>query len=311
MSALVETMFSVRKKPWHGLGEIVKEAPTSEKALELGGLNWTVEQKEIFTADGIKIPGQYVNVRSSDNSPLGIVGERYTVVNNVDAFSFIDNLLGEGVRYETAGSLKDGRVIWLLAKLPNAYKILDDTVEPYVVFTNSHDGSGGIKVAMTPVRVVCNNTLNAALKTAKRTWSARHTGSIHAKMIQARETLQLAHEYMDTLNEEFEELYKVKLSDDKMRGLVDDLIKVEDNMTDRKKENLNNIKTDIIFRYEEAPDLKDREKTGARFIQAVSDTVSHKQPLRLTQNYQENFFNKMIIGNELLDRAMKMVKVAA
>ena len=110
MAALVETMFSVREKPWHGLGTIVSEAPDSQKALELAGLDWNVIQKDIITSDGSSvIPGFKANVRDTDNSVLGIVTDRYKVVQNSEAFAFTDELLGEGVRYETAGSLQDGR----------------------------------------------------------------------------------------------------------------------------------------------------------------------------------------------------------
>ena len=124
MPANVESMFSVREKPWHGLGTIVAEAPDSSSALELAGLNWTVIQKDITTADGGKvIPGFKANVRESDDKVLGIVTDRYKVVQNSDAFAFTDELLGEGVRYETAGSLQGGRRIWLLAKLPQQYII--------------------------------------------------------------------------------------------------------------------------------------------------------------------------------------------
>ena len=169
MAANVETMFSVREKPWHGLGTIVAEAPDSKTALEISGLDWNVIQKDITTAgsNGI-IPGFKANVRDSDDSVLGIVTDRYKIVQNSEAFAFTDALLGEGVRYETAGSLQDGRKIWMLARLPHQYIINGEEITPFMVFMNSHDGSGAIKAAMTPVRVVCSNTLNLALATAKR-----------------------------------------------------------------------------------------------------------------------------------------------
>ena len=182
MPANVESMFSVREKPWHGLGTIVAEAPDSSAALELAGLDWTVTQKDIATADGGKIiPGFKANVRELDDKVLGIVTDRYKVVQNTEAFAFTDALLGEGVRYETAGSLQGGRRIWLLAKLPQQYIINGDEITPYLVFMNSHDGSGSIKVAMTPIRVVCSNTLNLALTKAKRCWSCNHIGNVEGK----------------------------------------------------------------------------------------------------------------------------------
>ena len=139
MPANVESMFSVREKPWHGLGTIVAEAPNSSAALELAGLDWTVTQKDIATADGGKIiPGFKANVRESDNKVLRIVTDRYRVVQNTEAFAFTDALLGEGVHYETAGSLQGGRRIWQLAKFPQQYIINGDEITSYLAFMNSN-----------------------------------------------------------------------------------------------------------------------------------------------------------------------------
>lgn len=131
MAALVETMFSVREKPWHGLGQIVAYAPDSETALELAGLDWNVIQKDIRTADdAAAIAGFKANVRDADGSVLGIVTDRYKVVQNREAFAFTDALLGEGVRYETAGSLQGGRRTWMLARLPHQY--MSGTAFPFI-----------------------------------------------------------------------------------------------------------------------------------------------------------------------------------
>ena len=311
MAALVETMFSTRVTPWHGLGTIVADAPTSEDAIHLAGLDWDVVQQKIYLEDGTEIKDAFANVRSSDNRPLGIVGNRYQIVQNVEAFSFTDALLGEGVKYETAGSLKDGKTIWLLAKLPDKYDILGDKVDPYIVFTNTHDGSGAVRVAMTPIRVVCNNTLNMALKSATRTWTTRHTGDINKKLTDAQNTLQLAQKYMEGTKELFEELNTVKMNDISLQRAVNNLIPIVPEMTARQQDNAKVIRADIITRYNDAPDLVDRDKTGARFIQAVADTASHIVPLRLTRNYYENKFKKTIDGNEMLDKAVDIIMNAA
>ncbi len=152
MAAEVESMFFTgREKPWHGLGTMVENAPDSREALIVAGLDWNVVQKPVFTQDGVKVKGYYANVRDYDGSVLGIVTSRYKVVQNREAFAFTDGLLGEGVRYETAGSLMGGKKTWILAKLPEKYIIQGDQVIPYLVFSNTHDGSGAIKIAMTPV----------------------------------------------------------------------------------------------------------------------------------------------------------------
>ena len=130
MAANVETMFSVREKPWHGLGTIVAEAPASADALRLAGLDWSVVQEPIYTSFGGRVDGYKANVRSSDRKVLGVVSDRYKVVQNVDAFSFTDELLGKGVRYETAGSLMGGRKVWLLARLPREYIIAGERISP-------------------------------------------------------------------------------------------------------------------------------------------------------------------------------------
>ena len=218
MSANVETMFSVRETPWHGLGRIVMDAPASREALELAGLDWQVESRNIYSGTGAMIPGYRANVRSTDEAVLGVVSDRYRIVQNEEAFQFTDDLLGEGVTYETAGSLQGGKKVWMLAKLPEKYIIAGDEVTPYLVFFNSHDGSSGVKVAMTPVRVVCQNTLNLALGTAKRIWTARHTENVLLRVQDARETLQLANSYMGELGKGIHELTTIKLSDRKVPG---------------------------------------------------------------------------------------------
>lgn len=162
MPANVESMFYVRQAPWHGLGKQVEQALSSEEALKEAGLDWTVVQRPIQTNNQMEIPGYKANIRDTDNRVLGVVTDRYKIVQNHEAFAFTDELLGEGVRYETAGSIQNGKKVWLLARLPENYIISGESISPYLVFSNSHDGSGSIKVAMTPIRVVCQNTLNLA-----------------------------------------------------------------------------------------------------------------------------------------------------
>ena len=227
MAANVESMFYTRKKPWHGLGVQVQEAPESKDALRLAGLDWKVYQREVYTDSGIKIEGYRANVRNTDNKVLGVVTERYKIVQNEEAFSFTDALLGKGVRYETAGSLQEGKKVWLLARLPKEYIISGEQISPYLVFSNSHDGSAAVRVAVTPIRVVCNNTLNLALSTAKRSWAMVHTGNIKGKIHEAQETLFMAENYMSKLGKEFEELKRQKLSERQVKEYIELLLPLE------------------------------------------------------------------------------------
>ncbi len=310
MAANVETMFSTREKPWHGLGTIVAEAPASKEALELAGLDWKVVQKRIYTENNQLIPGYRANVRDTDNKLLGVVSDRYRVVQNEDAFAFTDALLGEGVRYETAGSLQSGRRVWMLAKLPNEYIILGEQISPYLVFCNAHDGSGAIKVAMTPIRVVCSNTLNLALHTAKRCWSAKHTTNISDKLEEAKETLFFAESYMSSLGQEMEMLRKERLSDRKVMEYINTLLPMKEDMTIQQKKNIRNLKEDLKRRYFDAPDLQEVGKNAYRFINAVSDFATHNKPLRETANYKENLFMRTLDGHSMIDQAYRMLKTA-
>ena len=311
MSADVETMFYVRETPWHGLGVKVGKALSSRKALEIAGLNWNVIQKPIYTDDNVLIPSFKANVRESDGKILGVVTDRYKIVQNKEAFAFTDSLLGEGVKYETAGSLQGGKKVWLLANLPEKYKILDDEVNSYMVFSNSHDGTGAIKVAMTPIRVVCNNTLNLALSSAKRVWSANHTGNINAKLDEAMKTLLLAEHYMKNLNDEAEVLSKVRLTDKKVMNFVNELLPLPEDASKIQEKNITNLRDDMKLRYFDAPDLIYLPKSAWRFVNAVSDFSTHAAPVRKTLNYKENLFAKTVEGNPLIDKAYDLVLNAA
>lgn len=310
MAANVETMFYTRTKPWHGLGTMVEKAPTSEAALELAGLDWQVVQKKLVTDGGIEVPGFKANLRETDNQVLGVVSDRYKVVQNADAFSFTDALLGEGVTYETAGSLQNGRRTWILAKLPTRYIISGDEITPYLVFMNSHDGSGSIKAAMTPIRVVCQNTLNLALSTAKRCWSTNHVGDIKGKMEDARYTLLYVDQYMAELGRTIDQMNQQKLSDRQVMEYIDSLFPILPNPSEQQVKNMLRMKEDMKARYFDAPDLQHVGKNAYRFINAVSDFATHAKPLRERSGYRENLFARTVDGNAMIDRAYELVKAA-
>ena len=310
MAANVETMFYTREKPWHGLGTMVAEAPNSKDALRLAGLNWKVLQEPVYTENEELIQGYKANVRDTDRKVLGVVTDRYKVIQNEEAFAFTDTLLGEGVRYETAGSLQEGRRVWMLARLPREFIIGGERISPYMVFSNTHDGSGAVKTALTPIRVVCNNTLNLALRTAKRSWSMIHTGDISGKIEEAKNTLLLADEYMTALGQEFENLRKIKLSEKQVLDYIKILLPMEENYTLQQKRGIEKLREDMRMRYFDAPDLKDVGNNGYRFVNSVSDFATHSTPRRKTANYKENIFARTADGYPMIDRAYQLVKAA-
>ena len=315
MAANVESMFYVRQVPWHGLGRNVQEAPTSEDALHMAELDWRVEQTPVFTDAGIEIPGYKANRRNTDGSILGIVSDRYKIVQNTEAFEFTDAIVGETedgvVKYETAGSLCGGKRIWLLAKMPTQ-KVLDDDVDPYMFFANSHDGTGAIKVGMTPVRIVCNNTLSLALNTAKRSWSTKHIGNMQSKLEEAKLCLQMASVYMTNLDIEADRLANAKLHEEEIEKILDEMFPVDDKTTERKKSNILQFKQNFWKAYD-MPDITKFGSSAWRGVNAISDVITHAAPTRNTATYNENRWGKIMDGHILLDQFTSLVnkKIAA
>lgn len=310
MAHEIENMYYVSNEqngrfvPWHGLGTPVSEALSSAEAIEMAGLNWEVESKSVYVCEK-EVAGYKANVRTTDNSVLGIVSNRYSIVQNRVAFDFTDMLLGEGVKYETAGSLKNGKRIWLNAKL-DTVSILGDTVEPYMVFTNTHDGTGAIKIAMTPIRTVCNNTLNLALSSASRTWSAKHVGDMASKLDEAKECLGLAQRYMTHLAEEADKLANTKITGEDVGKVIVNLFPIAKEATDRQKRTMQIARDDFMACYL-APDIQKFIGTKWGLINAASDFAGHRVPARNTTTYAENNFSKIIDGHPILDKVCSMV----
>lgn len=191
--------FFAGKPAWHGLGVVVDKAATSAEAIALAGLDWKVEKVRYsydFGGKWKESPDAFAIVRADTGDHLGTVGSRYTPVQNSDGFAFLDGVLGEyGAKYETAGSIYGGRRVWMLAHMPEQrFAVQDgDEIEPYVMFSNCHDGSGAAWAFPTSVRTECANTFRIAMNSrGSKALSIRHTGAVSDKMQAAREALGLA-----------------------------------------------------------------------------------------------------------------------
>ena len=232
-----DSMFSVRKEPWHGLGAVLDSPPaTIAEAIERSGLGWQVNREPIGIDRGdtataadwweprcVQIPGYYANVRQDTREVLGIVGERYRLVQNHEAFEFVDQLLGSAINFETAGSLGGGRRVWVLATLPEHIEVGGDPVRPYVLLMNSHDGSTAVIAALTPVRVVCQNTLNWGLSRARQKYSIRHTERVREHVLQARRVLELSVNYYEQFKTVGDRLASERCSETQLRHVLDEL----------------------------------------------------------------------------------------
>lgn len=306
MPAEVETMFSVREAPWYGLGTVVQEAPTSEEALKLAGLDWEVIQQPVVV-EGRVVPGYKANVRSTDGAVLGIVSSDYTVVQNRDAFKFTDALVSDGVvRYETAGSLRGGKVVWLQACLIGGLLIDGDVIEPYLLFTNGHDGAHAVRVCITPIRVVCMNTLNLALTKASRTRSVIHLGDAKGRLHEAQRTLDLAWQYLRELEGTARDLLNVEVSESRWEQLVGELLPIPEDTGTIQRRHIESLREDLAARIR-APDLERFAGTAWAAVNAVAAHVVHVPPLRQVTGWRESRFARIAFGHPLLDRAVKLL----
>jgi phage/plasmid-like protein (TIGR03299 family) len=205
---------SLRQPAWHNLGTVFQDEVNTAEMLKLAHLdNWNVRLEDVAIPDGFSSDKSYSFVSRTnpfDNAQtdvLGVVGERYVPLQNEDLFSFGDNLLDGGGRWETAGSIKNGRVVFGSIALTDSITLdpngRADKIDNYLLINTSHDGSVAIQASITPVRVVCANTLNLALsqfkgkKDVKQTFKIRHTQTAEGKIAVAREALGLAHKYID------------------------------------------------------------------------------------------------------------------
>lgn len=233
------SFFSVQQKAWHGLGQIVDQYPTSKEAIQYAGLDYEIVKSPLFTkgSDSIEttnglamsshelqVPNYFANIRTDSNTVLGVVGKDYHIVQNREAFNFFDAIVGgtDGILYETAGALGNGERIFITAKLPGYIRVGngDDVTEKYIFLTTSHDGSGSITAAFTPIRIVCQNTLNASLRNMSNVVRIKHTSG-------AKQHLENAHKVMgvaDTLNNQLEDIFnqwaKVKVTDQEVKKLI-------------------------------------------------------------------------------------------
>ena len=231
MAAAVESFASFREPAWHKLGTVFDhEVTSSTEMLNLAGLaNWNVRLEEIELPEGYTsaLTSQFRVVRDhpTKGNPdvLGVVGSRYNVYQNEEMYSFADSLL-DGARWETGGSLKNGSVVFGSLALERE-TVLDpngvaDVVKNYILVSSSHDGSTSLQASVTPVRVVCANTLAVALKGADQTYKIRHTQSMDGKVAAAREALGIASNYIDAFEEEAQKLFATAVTDKMFNDIV-------------------------------------------------------------------------------------------
>ncbi|MFD0764540.1 DUF932 domain-containing protein [Mucilaginibacter lutimaris] len=306
------SFFSVKEKAWHGLGKIVEHYPTSEEAIRFAGLDYKVEKRPLFTYDTenhygetdtiipeVNVPNYYATVRIDTEDVLGVVGKDYEIVQNVDAFQFFDAIVGgrDGILYETAGALGKGERIFITAKLPGYIRVgKEDLIEQYLFLTTSHNGFGSITAAFTPIRVVCNNTLNAALGNHSNAIKIRHTSSANDRIRQAHTLMGISSDLSAELESIFNHWAKVRITDAQVKKLVqialapnkEVLQKLHNGAMDELSANYTNI-IDKVYEYAIGSPSQQMATTGGTVFGAYNAVTGYFQNVRKYKDDEAKF----------------------
>ena len=225
-------VFTAGQLPWHGLGQNVQQALDSAQAIQLAGLDWLVEQWPInaLAPDGwgsVAAKDFVANVRTDTKAVLGVVGRKYQPFQNHEAFTFADAVVGEGLaRYETAGSLRGGKRVWMLLKLPDEIKAgREDLIRPFLLVYNTFDASSCLRALLTTVRVICKHTLNLALSVGRGEGvTIRHRGDLQDRVEEARQTLGLVRKRLKTFGHEIEVFRALPMNNGRLQRYFDGLL---------------------------------------------------------------------------------------
>lgn len=263
MVANVQSMMYVGEKPWHELGKKLEKEATSQEALVAAGLNWSVSKKPLVLQENpsVVVDKAFATVRDDNKQILGVVGSDYQVLQNYDAFRFCDALVGEAAAmYHTAGALGQGEIIWILAKLPKHIRLKnEDDIENYLLFSHRHDGKQRIRVLFTPIRVVCQNTLNAAITAQNKQAFVKHTKNMGLKLQDVRDQLGIVYKQIDIFSELSEKMTEKKLGIKEFKdyigklNLATDEVWLESKAFEYKQTRRSAIEDDITSLFEFGP----------------------------------------------------------
>jgi len=330
------SFFSVKEKAWHNLGQVVTDYPTSAEAIKFAGLDYEVVKSPLYTTGSdliqagqdlettnpqISVPNYFANVRSDNNAVLGVVGKDYHIIQNRDAFSFFDAIVGgeDGILYETAGALGNGERIFITAKLPGYIRVGngDDVTEKYIFLTTSHDGSGSITAAFTPIRICCQNTLNASLKSMTNVVRIKHTSGAKQRLEDAHKVMGLANMLSNQLENIFNNWATVRVKDNEIKKLIQlalcpnketyDLLKkgAEDELSTAFK----NMVEDA-FTYAMVNDTQQMDTTKGTLFGAYNAVTGYYQNVR---NYkdEEVKLQSIVMGGTAQTRAQKAFELCS
>lgn len=309
MAHEVETMMYVGKLPWHGLGNKLDSQATAKEAIVASGLDWKVKKERLVWENWET--NKYVLYRETDRKFLGIVGDLYIPCQNQDAFRFLDAVTQDprGPKYETAGSLYGGRVVWILAKLPEQlHTAPDDVIDQYLLFTNRHDGQQTMQMWWTPVRVVCANTLSIAFSKTTRRWRLKHVYNINEYVTSAQDCLGIARENALAMTEIAQALLSVWPTTEQINAILQQLIPGEATRSTNAREDICHL-----FGGGQGQDNPAVRGTGWALYNALTEFADHKKVIK-NANVADNRMRNLVWGKgaefkgKALDACLTLVK---
>ena len=276
-----------RQSTFATIGSEVHNAVTVQQALDMGNLNYEVEKRPIFLDDGTLIPERWATTRMSDNYIYDIVSDRYTIVQNSDAFDFI-NYMSEDIQFEKVGETKSG-MIYLIASL-EPINILGDTYQPHLCFRNSHNGKFQLSVTICPLRIVCQNQFNICFKESPNTINIRHSRKAPEKLEEASHILKGTADYMRELNLQAEKWAQVHISNEQIEKVLTELFPIDvENMKNYQIERIEEQRTLLKNAYNH-DDNQNFKNTMWGMINAYSDFITHKPQINKSSTFDENKF---------------------
>lgn len=320
MSHQVKSMFSVKETPWHGLGEVVQQAPNAEEAINLAGLNWRVKEEPVFRVTGPQsvqeVKTHKLLIREDNEAQLGMVGKRYHVLQNEKAFEFFNPFVESGdASFETAGALREGKTVWILASLNKAPIDVGggDIVQKFLLLSNSHDGTMAVRTGFTPIRVVCANTL-AMAEGHRNTQLLRvsHYSNLSERMEEVQGVINAADASFEATAEQYRRMSKYRMTGKDLEKFVKIVfpashIEDEDRRKMFEKTNLETITR--LFETGRGSDLKAHKGTMWGAYNAVTEYLSYEkgntQAGRLNQLW---FGDGQTINIKAFTKAMEMVE---
>jgi len=302
---------------WHNLGNVFNaggtEAPNSEQMMELAHQNWLTEKEPMnLVQDGKAVGGYFATVRQDTREVLGIVGKNYKVLQNKDAFKFMDSFMQDGImRYESAMALFGGKQVVLLARMPSVDEVIPgDRQDRFLLLSNTHDGTGSIIMQPTHVRVVCNNTHRIAISNQTYQVKVRHSSSMEEKMEMARKYLSQFDKKFSEYTETAKHLAKYSYTQDMVKSYLDQLFPAQKDASDRQVKN-RLAKLDMVKGMMNTPanTLPGMEGTLWQLFNAVTEAVDHRSSYKGDDLARaENRFTNIMegAGANLKDKAFEL-----